>query len=95
MRSMDIVFADRQNIVPAAGRNIVSYCVHVVGADAWRSLTLGFCDTSTEFNLGFLQIGIDSESKREYNYEHTIEAMKRYAIEKLKKWKDHPFRQMI
>ncbi len=46
MRSMDIV--------PAAGRNIVSYCVRAIGADAWRSLTLGFCNTSDEFNLGFL-----------------------------------------
>lgn len=59
------------------------------------NLTLGFCNTSDEFNLGFLQIGIDSESKREYNYEHRIEAMKRYAIEKLKKWKDHPFRKPL
>ena len=38
---------------------------------------------------------MDSESKREYDYEHTIEAMKRYAIEKLKKWKDHPFRKPL
>ena len=33
MRSMDIVFATGKNIVPAAGRNIVSYCVRAIGAD--------------------------------------------------------------
>lgn len=59
------------------------------------NLTLGVCNTSYKFNLGFLQIDIDSERKKEYNFTHSAPAMKRYALEKLQKWKEHPFRKPL